>query len=114
MNQEHNLTHDFEMREFFKIFAIFFKLGKENVKVFSYHLMRRTALRAPFFMAKLQKPESNGYANHTVLAKYIVLLFLARKGSFAKGEKISPIGHCPESMGHNALFSLESVQNRGG
>ena len=30
--------------------------------------MIKTALRASFFMAKLQKPESNGYVNHTVVA----------------------------------------------
>ena len=28
--------------------------------------MIKTALRAPFFMAKLHKMESDGYVNHTV------------------------------------------------
>ena len=40
----------------------------KNVKLFSHHSMIKTALRAPFFMPKLQKPVSNGYVNHTVLA----------------------------------------------
>ena len=39
----------------------------KNVKVFSHHFMIKTVLRAPFFMAILQKPESNGYDNHTVV-----------------------------------------------
>ena len=37
------------------------------LRYFPLHLMIKTALRAPFFMTKLQKQESNGYVNHTVL-----------------------------------------------
>ena len=37
--------------------------------------MIKTALRAPFFMAKLQKPESNGYVNHTVDTKPLVTTY---------------------------------------
>ena len=39
-----------------------------TVKVFSHHLMIKTAVTAPFLLAKLQKPESNGYVNHTVVS----------------------------------------------
>ena len=64
---EHNLTHDFEMGNGGNSQNICdFLSYVKNVKVFSYYLMKKTALRAPFFMAKLQKPESNGYDNHTV------------------------------------------------
>ena len=61
---EHNITHDFEMTVIFKTFVIVFNMVK-NFKVFSYHLMTKTALRAPLFKEKLQKPKSNGYDNHT-------------------------------------------------
>ena len=43
-----------------------------------YHLMIKTALRTPFFIAKLQKRESNGYANHTVTLNS----FLKSDGAF--------------------------------
>ena len=46
--------------------------------------MIKTALRAAFFIAKLQKPESNGYVNHTVSnyfgKKYIVWKHSAEGG----------------------------------
>ena len=53
------------MAGIFKIFIIFLSYVK-NVKVFSYHLMIKTALWAPFFIANFPKPEPNGYVSHTV------------------------------------------------
>ena len=62
---ERNITHDFELAGMFPNICNFSSYVK-NVKLFSLHSMTKTALRAPFFMAKLQKLESNGYVNHTV------------------------------------------------